>query len=710
MMPLYVLRLRLRAVLAGACCLLVLGADMTARAETFRLEEATIADAQRALRAGAISSVELTTLYLNRILAYDRNGIRLNALVVMNPQVLEEAAAADRDRANGVDRPLLGIPFTVKDSYKVKGLTVAAGSPAFATLIADEDAFVVARLRAAGGVLIGKTNMPPLADGGMQRGLYGRAESPYNAEYLTAAWGSGSSNGSGTATAANFAMFGMGEETVSSGRSPSSNNALVAYTPSRGLISIRGNWPLYPLRDVIVPMTRSVPDLLALLNVLMVEDPITRGDLWRDQRIVDLPKPGAIRPERFETLASPAALKGKRIGVPTLYLGAGDAGGTPIQVRASIAALWNKAGHDLESLGAEVVPVDFPLMRAYEKVPGADNPIVTSGLIPAEWWADYSNWESYNNCLEFKYLNPYSWEQFLADNHDPNYPSWRVVDPAKVFPNPPGTVEDRRHIPSDNWEQAKRIIEAGVQPYDSLPRFRDALAGIERTRKVEFEEWLRAQHLDLLAFPANADVGLANSDVDDKAYDLAQRNGVVYSNTNWMLRHLGIPSVSVPMGLMADIGMPVNLMFIGPAYGDTQLLSAAYAYEQATHNRRAPPRTPALAGEVIEYDPARVVAPAARMDKTPPSIGVAEVRRSSDPRSAWSLKGTVEDADGVARVRVYVNGHQIHDGPSASWQAHVAARELEAWGPLGSGQAAVTVLAADRSGNTSARVQMVDLR
>ncbi len=81
-------------------------------------------------------------------------------------------------------------------------------------------------------MLLGKTNMPPLANGGMQRGVYGRAESPYNAEFLTAAWASGSSNGSGTSTAANLAAFGMGEETVSSGRSPASNNALVAYTPS----------------------------------------------------------------------------------------------------------------------------------------------------------------------------------------------------------------------------------------------------------------------------------------------------------------------------------------------------------------------------------------------------------------------------------------------------------------------------------------------
>jgi amidase len=685
-----------------------MGPAMTGRAETFRLEEATIADAQKALRAGAISSVELTTLYLNRIWAYDRNGIHLNSLVVMNPKVLEEAAAADRDRANGVDRPLLGIPFTVKDSYKVKGLTVAAGSPAFANLIADEDAFVVARVREAGGVLIGKTNMPPLADGGMQRGLYGRAESPYNAEYLTAAWGSGSSNGSGTATAANFAMFGLGEETVSSGRSPSSNNGLVAYTPSRGLISIRGNWPLYPLRDVIVPMTRSVPDLLALLNVLMVEDPITRGDLWRDQHVVDIPKPQSIRPDQFEMLASASALKGKRIGVPTLYIGADVS--SPIKVRPSILRLWKKAARDLSKLGAEVIPVDFALMSAYEKEPAAENPIVMSGLIPAEWWADYNNLDSYNNCLEFKYLNPYSWERFVADNHDPNYPSWRVIDPAQVFPNPPGTVEDRRHIPSDNWEQAKKIIEAGIQPYESLPRFGEALLGIERTRKVEFEQWMRTRRLDLLAFPANADVGRANADVDDQAYDLAQRNGVVYSNTNWMLRHLGIPSVSVPMGLMDDIGMPVNLTLIGPAYSDSQLLSAAYAYEHATRNRRGPGRTPALAGEVISYDPAQAVAPASRIDKTPPSISVPQIVPNSDPNIALTVKGSVEDADGVARVRVYLNGHQIYDGRSASWQALVSAGDLRTWCAPEFAQAALTVLAADRAGNTSARIQMVDLR
>ena len=100
-----------------------------------------------------------------------------------------------------------------------------------------------------------------MANGGMQRGVYGRAESPYNGDYLTAAFASGSSNGSGTATAASFAAFGLGEETWSSGRAPASNNGLVAYTPSRGVISVRGNWPLVPTMDVVVPHTRSVDDL-----------------------------------------------------------------------------------------------------------------------------------------------------------------------------------------------------------------------------------------------------------------------------------------------------------------------------------------------------------------------------------------------------------------------------------------------------------------
>ena len=252
--------------------------------------EASIADLRRALERGEITSVGLVEIYLDRIERFDRNGPRLNAVPVLNPAALSEAAASDARRQRGQTRgPLDGIPYTAKNSYKVKGLTVAAGSPAFADLIASDDAFAIAQLRKAGAIMLGLTNMPPMANGGMQRGLYGRAESPYNAGYLTAAFASGSSNGSGTATAASFAAFGLGEETWSSGRAPASNNALCAYTPSRGVISVRGNWPLVPTMDVVVPHTRSMADMREVLDILVQDDPDTRGDFWRSQPWVALP-------------------------------------------------------------------------------------------------------------------------------------------------------------------------------------------------------------------------------------------------------------------------------------------------------------------------------------------------------------------------------------------------------------------------------------
>lgn len=179
---------RLRPLVA-ACATLALGgapawASSPAAAPTpaapavFRLHEAGVAELLLALDSGVLSSVELAVLYANRQLAYDRHGPRLHSTPVLNPDFFAEAAAADARRARGESASLLGIPYTVKDSYKVRGLTVASGSPAFAGLIANEDAFVVERLRAAGAIVLGKTNMPPMAAGGMQPGVYGRAESP----------------------------------------------------------------------------------------------------------------------------------------------------------------------------------------------------------------------------------------------------------------------------------------------------------------------------------------------------------------------------------------------------------------------------------------------------------------------------------------------------------------------------------------------------
>lgn len=199
---------------------------------------------------------------------------------------------------------------------KYAGMTCAAGSPAFVDLVANEDCFVAKKLREAGCVCIGRTNTPPMMASGMHRGVYGRAESPYNPLYLTAAFSSGSSNGSATSTAASFAAFGLGSETVSSGRSPASNNGLVAYTPGRGIISPRGIWPLYPTCDVLVPHTRTVEDMLTILDTLASEDPDKDMNFWLEQKFVDVVK--TPLPQSFPDLIHNAetALQGKSVGVP----------------------------------------------------------------------------------------------------------------------------------------------------------------------------------------------------------------------------------------------------------------------------------------------------------------------------------------------------------------------------------------------------------
>lgn len=555
------------------------------------LAEVTIAELLAALDSGAVSAVELVGSHLDRIASYDRRAPMLNAVPVLNERALEEAEASDRRRASGAPVGRLeGIPFLVKDSFKVAGMTVAAGSPAFADLVAGEDCFVVDRLRAAGAVPIGRTNMPPMAAGGMQRGVYGRAESPYNADYLTAAFASGSSNGSGTAIAAGFAAFGLAEETLSSGRSPASNNALVAYTPSRGLISTRGNWPLVATCDVVVPHTRTVADMLAVLDVILVEDPVTRGDLWRDQRVVALPPVSAVRPPDLRTLARPGALGGKRVGVPRMYVGEDRGAREPIEVRPSILALWRRAVADLEARGARVALVDLPAVSNFERDrPGAQG-LVERGLLP-EGWTD----------VESGVLVAAAWEEFLADNGAAGCSSLADVEGARIFPPPPGSLPDRyAALGADiDYRALAESARHGLPSIHEIPGIEQALRGLEEARRVDLEEWMDREALDLLAFPANADVGAADSDVNQQAADHAWRNGVLFSNGNFVIRHLGIPTVTVTMGTMEDTGMPVGITFAGRAYDDAELLRWAYDYEQATRHRRPPAATPPLPGEGV---------------------------------------------------------------------------------------------------------------
>ncbi len=571
----------------------------------FDVVEKSIKELRTALDAGAVTSVELVEAYLARVQAYDLPGSEtaLNSVVVKNPAALEEAHRSDRRRkAGAILSPLDGIPYTAKDSFLVRGLTAAAGSPAFKDLIAQRDAFTIERLRDAGAICLGLTNMPPMANGGMQRGLYGRAESPYNAEWLTSAFGSGSSNGSGTATAASFAAFGLGEETWSSGRAPASNNALCAYTPSRGVISVRGNWPLVPTMDVVVPHTRCMSDMLELLDVIVADDPETRGDFWRAQTWIDLPRASAVRPESYKSLAlqdgnsARQMLSGKRLGVPRMYInedpeagsnpdgGIGGSTGKPIVTRASIVALWQKARFALEAAGVEVVAVDFPVVTNYESDRAGAPSIYTRGLVSPEFLQ-----------REIVDLSAWAWEDFLKANGDPNLDTLASVDGAQIFPRPLGALADRYTGFSDDI--ATYPDQVRTHPYrhfEDIPTLEAGLKGIEESRRQDLEAWMDRLGLDAVLFPAVADIGHADMDVNPAHADLGWRNGVWVANGNLVIRHLGIPTVTVPMGTMDDTGMPVGLTFAGRAYGDNALLMLAAAFEATGSRRSQPPRTPPL--------------------------------------------------------------------------------------------------------------------
>lgn len=558
----------------------------------FPLVEASIAEIGSALDFGAITSVELVAGYLDRIGFYDRHGILLNAVPVLNPDMFREARASDERRTRGQALgPLDGIPYTAKNSYQAKGLTVAAGSPAFADLVATDDAFTIAQLRKAGAVLIGLTNMPPMANGGMQRGVYGRAESPYNADFLTAAFGSGSSNGSGTATAASFAAFGLGEETWSSGRAPASNNALCAYTPSRGVISTRGNWPLVPTMDVVVPHARTMDDMLAILDVVVDDDPITRGDFWRVQPWVTTPRTSELRPPSYRALADGNALHGKRIAIPRMYINADSETSDPIETRESVVERWRMARERLERLGAEVVESDFPVVTNYEDKPGDKHNLVARGLLP-DGFAD----------RELHELSMWSWNEFLAANNDPRLNALVEVDGDKIFPQPSGALDDQYGIHQSRFSPEDVTLDTyvtdakrdGIATLETIPDIGEGIRGLEQAREVDLERWMDDNIFDAVVFPAVADVGPADMDVNVESAQLGWRNGTWVANGNVVIRHLGIPTVTVPMGNMSDIGMPVGLTFAGRGYDDTNLLAMASAFDRAFLGRVAPPRTPEL--------------------------------------------------------------------------------------------------------------------
>lgn len=321
---------------------------------TFQIGEATITQMQAAMERGELTARELTQYYLDRIDQYDKNGPAINSVLEVNPDALRIAEELDAERRErGPRGPLHGIPILLKDNIDTHDrMHTSAGSLALANSIAPADSFVAAQLRAAGAVLLGKTNMTEWANfmtenmpnGYSSRG--GQVRNPYGPGKFDTG---GSSSGSGASIASDFAAAAVGTETSGSILSPASANSIVGIKPTVGLISRTGIIPIAHSQDTAGPMARTVEDVAILLEAIAGFDPSDRATLASERRA----------PVNYQKALNPSGLEGARIGVPREYYWD--------KMPEDVQAVMNAAIEDMKRQGAVIVEdVTIPVAKDLE--------------------------------------------------------------------------------------------------------------------------------------------------------------------------------------------------------------------------------------------------------------------------------------------------------------------------------------------------------
>lgn len=334
----------------------------------FNMLETSMQGIQKGLVSGKVSSEDLVKFYLARIDKYDQQGPKLNSIITINPKALEEAKALDKERKiKGPRGPLHGIPIVLKDNFDTFDMPTSGGNKAMAKSQPSKDAFLTKKLRDAGAIIIAKANLHELARAGTtMSSLAGQALNPYD---LTRTPG-GSSGGTANAVAANFAVAGMGSDTVNSVRSPASADNLVGFRPTYGLLSRSGIIPAALTQDMAGPITRSVADAAVMLNVLAGVDPADSTTAAAK---------GHIAPD-YAAFLKKNGLKGKRLGVIQEIVGKDP----------EVTKVFNQALNDLKAQGAKIVYIEEPNfntgkiskecdVQVYESNPNLDDYFKTLG-------------------------------------------------------------------------------------------------------------------------------------------------------------------------------------------------------------------------------------------------------------------------------------------------------------------------------------------
>jgi hypothetical protein len=360
--------------------------------------------------------------------------------------------------------------------------------------------------------------------------------------------------------------------------------------------------------------------------------------------------------------------------------------------------VWKQTAQDLEALGAEVVYTDFPLVTNYENdsVSKEANNVVGA---PSNW-----------NHVERGVLIAKAWNSFLVQNNDQDIKGLKdIEDSGMLFPKPKPYVPDT-FLEVRNWIDYPGLPSLldqveGESVFD-VPGLEEAVKALEAQRKRDLEDWMTENNLDVIAFPAQGDVGLADLEFNLESTKHSLQNGVKYSNGNRAIRHLGVPTVSVPMGVLEGKGMPVNITFAGRAYEDPKLLEYAYAFEQATRKRISPPLAP------LETDIAR---PGSKQEQETARLDLSVSLRSTklgDGKTKIDIGGMIS-IDGTDReVQVFVDGKEAWQGTvtTESWSVEVehtpVRKECLGWDlkPLPPKKAMVIVIARGQRAQDEAKL------
>ena len=522
--------------------------------ETMCVENASIADLQEALGAGRTTASALVGAYLARIDAYDRAGPKLNSVREINPDAREIAAQMD---AGAKRLPLAGIPILLKDNIATGDAEhTTAGSLALADAQAKRDATLVAKLRKAGAVILGKANLTEFANIlalGMPAGyssLGGQVLNPYaiavDDKGVPVVSPGGSSAGSGVAVAAGFAAAAIGTETSGSLLSPAGQNGVVTIKPTVGLVSRAGIIPIAASQDTAGPMTRTVRDAAILLNVLAGPDPL-------DPATRRQPK----HPDYTASL-DPNGLQGARIGVPSDPSDPGnDVYYRPLSPRS--AAAMAAAIKVMEQQGAIIVRQNIPT-GGWIGGPGTDMAVLNRNPLSPD------KDKVARLPIVFVYELKHDMNLYLRD--------WAKGTPVR-------TLGDIIGFNAGHADRALRFgqdifLAAGATRGDlKEPEYVSARAmDLKASRALGLDTYMDENRLDAVLFP-----GAAGAAIAAKA---------------------GYPSVQVPGGFISGFDgkdtpdYPLGVTFAGRAWSEHKLLRLAYAFEQASKMRKQPPGLLAL--------------------------------------------------------------------------------------------------------------------